>query len=87
MHEGKVAQYVFDLVEETMAEDADMQDKKVTVLTFALGRPLSVVPDSFEFYFTELVKGTPMEGARLIFEEREDLEFGAFYLSGIEVED
>jgi len=64
-----------------------MIGKKVTELTFAMARPFTVVPDSFEFYFTELVKGTPLESAKLVFTERSDLEFGAFYLSGIEVED
>ncbi|MBU1241157.1 hydrogenase maturation nickel metallochaperone HypA [Myxococcota bacterium] len=87
MHEGKVAQYVFDLVKETAEEDLDIKGKKITELTFAMARPFSVVPDSFEFYFTELVKNTDLEGVLLHFEESEDLEFGAFYLSGIEVED
>lgn len=87
MHEGKIAQYVFDLVQETLAEDPEMKGRRVKELSFAMSQPHSVVPDSFAFYFTELVKGTLMEGTKLTFEEREELEFGAFYLSGIDVED
>jgi Zn finger protein HypA/HybF involved in hydrogenase expression len=87
MHEAKVAEYVFDLVMEIVDDDNDLKGKKIKSLSFALTEPHSVIPDSFEFYFTELVKGTLIEGAKLEFSDNEELELGAFYLSGIEVDE
>ncbi|MGM0597602.1 MAG: hydrogenase/urease maturation nickel metallochaperone HypA [Myxococcota bacterium] len=88
MHESKVAEYVYEIVEETVKEDPELQNRKITQLVFKLSKPYTVYPDSFCFYFEELIKGTFLEGTTLEFEEfGEDESQKGFYLASIEVED
>lgn len=82
MHEAKLAKYVYDIVSETLTEDEDLRGKKVKKITFAQSRPYTVVADSFEFYFRELVKNTAMEEALLEFGESKER---GFFVSSIEV--
>ncbi len=39
--------------------------RRVTVVTMRVGRLRQVVPDTLEFYFDFVARGTPCEGARL----------------------
>ncbi len=39
--------------------------RRVTVVTLRVGRLRQVVPDTLEFYFEFVARGTPCEGARL----------------------
>lgn len=66
MHEGKIAQYALDVINDTLKLYAT--DKKVIKINFCIGRPHTVMRDSFEFYFTELVSGSQIEGADLSYE-------------------
>lgn len=84
MHEAKIAEYAFSVISETLKETYPALDKKVTKATFAIGRPYTVMRDSFEFYFVELVKGTFMEDAELVYEF---VEQEGFFVSSVEVED
>jgi Zn finger protein HypA/HybF involved in hydrogenase expression len=87
MHEGKIAEYVFDLVKETISDDDELKGKKVKKLFFSMSHPYTVYPDSFEFYFFELIKGTELEGLTIEYEELDPLEKSGFYLTSIEVFD
>ncbi|MBN2725555.1 MAG: hydrogenase maturation nickel metallochaperone HypA [Deltaproteobacteria bacterium] len=84
MHEGKIAQYVMEILEETVNSDPELKTKKISKITFSQGYPPSVVPDSFEFYFTELVRGTSFENAVLEYTELPDISDGGFYITSIE---
>jgi Zn finger protein HypA/HybF involved in hydrogenase expression len=84
MHEAKIAEYAFAVISETLKETHPALDKKVKKAVFAIGRPYTVMRDSFEFYFVELTKGTFMEDAELVYEF---VEQEGFFVSWIDVED
>jgi Zn finger protein HypA/HybF involved in hydrogenase expression len=84
MHEGKIAEYSYSIIEEVFKEKYPLMNKKVKKITFAIGRPHTVMRDSFEFYFCELTRGTFLEGADLIYEYVEE---EGFYVSSIDVDD
>ena len=84
MHEASVAQYTFDVLKEVTSSDDRFKGKKINKITFAMGRPNTVMPSSFEFYFTELVKGTEFEKAELVYESS---ELEGFFISSIDIED
>ncbi|MEI6079677.1 MAG: hydrogenase maturation nickel metallochaperone HypA [bacterium] len=84
MHEATIAQYAFDIIKETQNNDPAIKDKKVKKITFGMGKPYTVMKDSFEFYFSELIKGTTLDGAEL---EYEKSELTGFFVSSIDVED
>jgi Zn finger protein HypA/HybF involved in hydrogenase expression len=84
MHEASVAQYTLEVLMETVNTDVRLKGKKVKKITFALGRPNTVMPSSFEFYFTELVKGTRFEGIPC---EYEDSNEEGFFISSIDVDE
>ena len=77
MHEATVAKYAFDIITET-------SKKKVTKITFGMGKPNTVMRGSFEFYFIELIKDTNIDGAKLVYENSDE---EGFFVSSIEVED
>ena len=83
LHEASVAKDVLEIILETLDGDSDLSGKKVNTIKFSQSFPPTVVPDSFEFYFTELVKGTLIEGADLIFLQSEE---HGFFISSIEVD-
>jgi len=77
MHEATVAKYAFDIIKET-------SNRKVTRVTFGMGKPNTVMQDSFEFYFMELIKGTNIDGAKFVYKDSDE---EGFFVSSIEVED
>lgn len=83
MHEASIAGDVLEIILETLNADPDLKQKPVKKIHFKQSYPHSVMPDSFEFYFTELVKKTLLEGAELYFEESEER---GFFISSIEVD-
>jgi Zn finger protein HypA/HybF involved in hydrogenase expression len=82
MHEAKVAQYALEIINETLK--GCPKDKKVVRVNFAIGRPHTVMRDSFEFYFCELIKGSAIEDAELLYEYVEE---DGFFVASIEIED
>jgi len=84
VHEASIAASVFDLLTETVQKDLSFENKKITKIFFNQGRPFTVSPESFEFYFLELVKQTRFEGAELIFNETPEK---GFYIASLEVEE
>jgi len=84
MHEASVAQYSYDVITETINSDERLKGKKIRKIIFALGKPNTVMPMSFEFYFTELVKGTCLENVAI---EYEDSSEEGFFVSSIDVEE
>jgi len=83
MHEASVARDVLDIILETVDADLDLSGKTVKQIKFSQSFPPTVVPDSFEFYFSELVKGTIVEGAELSFIQCDE---HGFFISSIEVD-
>lgn len=84
MHEASVAKDVMEIIMETIETDADMRNKPINKITFSQSFPPTVVPDSFEFYFVELVKGSVLEGAELVFKE---CKKHGFFIDSINVVD
>jgi Zn finger protein HypA/HybF involved in hydrogenase expression len=84
MHEASVAQYTLEVLTETVNTDERLKGKKINKITFAMGRPNTVMPASFEFYFTELVKGTGFDGVPIAYENSDE---EGFFVSSIDVED
>ena len=84
MHEASVAKDVLEIILDTVNADKNLQNKNLTKITFSQSFPPTVVTDSFEFYFTELIKGTVLDGAELYY--KESREHG-FFITSIEVED
>ena len=84
MHEASIAKYVLDILNETINKDSNLKNKKVKKISFTLSKPYTVYPDSFEFYFIELVKGTVFENARLEYNNSNKI---GFFVSSIDFED
>lgn len=84
MHEASVAQYTLEVLNEVISSDDRLRGKKLKKIIFALGKPNTVMPSSFEFYFIELVKGTNLDGVPF---EYEDSDEEGFFVSSVEVED
>jgi Zn finger protein HypA/HybF involved in hydrogenase expression len=95
MHEAKVAQYAFEIIKEALEKTpavqtcscsghAPKQTSNVTKITFGVGKPNTVMRDSFELYFLELIKGTRLEKAKLVYEDSSE---EGFFVSSIEVDD
>lgn len=84
MHEASFAESAFDLIREIISKDQNLTGKKVLKLIFSQNYPCFVNADSFNFYFSELVKGSLLEGAEVVFKDS-DLE--GFILHTIDFED
>jgi len=84
MHEATIARYAFDIINETIENLPSLKGKKVKKIIFGNGKPYTVMVESFELYFLELIKGTKLEGARLEYERSEQI---GFFVSTIEVEE
>jgi Zn finger protein HypA/HybF involved in hydrogenase expression len=84
MHEASIAQYAFDIINETINANPEFNGKKIKKITFGIGRPYTVMKESFDFYFSELVKGTPLEDSE---REYEKSELTGFFVSSIDLED
>ncbi|MCX6111702.1 MAG: hydrogenase/urease maturation nickel metallochaperone HypA [Proteobacteria bacterium] len=84
MHEATIARYAFDIINETIDNLSNLKGKKVKKIVFGNGKPYTVMVESFELYFSELVKGTRLEGAILEYERSEQI---GFFVSTIEVEE
>lgn len=84
MHEAALAKSVMDILTESLDGDEVSRGKRVRRITFALGRPRTVVPDSFSFYFEMQAKDTRYEGAELQFQESETR---GFFIDSVDVED
>ena len=84
MHEAKMAQYAMEIIQDAIKSDPSTHGKKVEKITFAQNGPQMVVPDSFEFYFSELAKETELSGAALEFTQSNET---GFFVSSIELED
>lgn len=84
MHELSVAQDVLEIILEEIHNDEDLNGKSVNAINFSQSYPFTVVPDSFEFYFIELIKGTVLEGAQLNFDICKN---HVFFITSINVND
>ncbi|MCL5268687.1 MAG: hydrogenase maturation nickel metallochaperone HypA [Bacteroidetes bacterium] len=62
MHELSIAENIIEIVKETLASSGGGKLRSVKV---RLGELAGVVPDSLDFCFTAITKGTPMEEAKL----------------------
>lgn len=62
MHELSIAQNILDLVKENIPEGDDVKVKNVNLI---LGEISGVIPESLEFCFEVITKGTPLEGVML----------------------
>lgn len=84
MHEGKLAQYVFELLNEVVKKDSELKGREIKTIVLSQSEPNTVVPDSFEFYFREIVRGTEFADAQIQFENSSEK---GLILRSIEVED
>ena len=64
MHELSITQSMLDLV---LGEAGKAKAKKVGKINLVIGKMTGIVDDCVRFYFDFLSKGTPAEGAALIF--------------------
>ena len=62
MHEMSIVQSLFEIIEEAVRANGL---ERVTTVRMRVGEMAAVVPDSLEFCFEVLARGTPVEGARL----------------------
>lgn len=62
MHELSLAENILDIVRENLSSNGGGKLKSVKV---RIGELAGVVPESLEFCFTAITKGTPMEDAKL----------------------
>lgn len=84
MHEASIAKDALDILRETLNDDPCLRGKKVKEIVFTQGWPHTVCPESFELFFSEMVKGTPLENTKITFVESELKEL---LLTSIEVDD
>lgn len=84
MHEATIAHYAFDIIKETINNNPKLKDKDIKKIVFGNGKPYTVMVESFEFYFSELIKNTKMEKAKLEYEKSEE---AGFFVSSIEIEE
>ncbi|MEI6093136.1 MAG: hydrogenase/urease maturation nickel metallochaperone HypA [bacterium] len=84
MHEATIAQYAFEIIKETISDNPTLDGKEVKKIVFGNGQPYTVMVESFEFYFSELIKGTKMEKAKLEYEKSDE---SGFFVSSIEIEE
>ena len=84
MHEASIAKDPLDILRETLNDDPCLRGKKVKEIVFTQGWPHTVCPESFELFFSEMVKGTPLENTKITFVESELKEL---LLTSIEVDD
>jgi Zn finger protein HypA/HybF involved in hydrogenase expression len=84
MHEASIAKDALEILRETLNLDPCLRGKKVKEIVFTQGWPHTVCPESFELFFSEMVKNTPLENAKVTFIESEGTEL---LLKSIEVED
>ena len=82
MHEATIARYAFDIINETISNLPELKGKLVKKIVFANGKPYTVMVESFELYFSELIKGTVLDGAILDYEKSDQI---GFFVSSIEV--
>jgi len=61
MHEGYIAQGILD----TAVKSLPSEKAKITKVTLKVGPLTSIEPESLDYYFQELARGTPMQGAKL----------------------
>lgn len=62
MHEMSIAQSLFEIIEEEIGKNGL---KRITAVRMKIGEMAAVVPESLEFCFEVLARGTPVEGAVL----------------------
>ncbi len=65
MHELAVTR---SLVDQVLGSSRQASARRVTAVRVRVGRSSGIVPESVEFYFSQLTRGTAAEGARLEFE-------------------
>ncbi|MBF0298561.1 MAG: hydrogenase maturation nickel metallochaperone HypA [Oligoflexia bacterium] len=84
MHEASLAHYALDILSETVKNDPSLNDSEIKIkkITFSVGPFSNVYAESFEFYFSELVKGTTFASAKLEFVNSEE---NGFFVSSIEI--
>jgi len=85
MHEASIAQYALEMINDQIDGDPLAKKENLREIVFDLSIPYTVYPDSFEFYFTELVKGTPLAGVKLTFNESDKVV--GFFLSSLIFDD
>ncbi|MCP4674513.1 MAG: hydrogenase maturation nickel metallochaperone HypA [Deltaproteobacteria bacterium] len=66
MHEMGIAIRVVEIVKESLPSDAGVQVERINL---TVGRLTAVVPDSLRMCMDVVSKGTPLEGAQLVFTE------------------
>lgn len=68
MHEMAIAMEIVDIVKGSIPQD--LPDAQVRRINLEVGRLSAIVPDSLRFCFDLIVKGTSLEGAELIIQQR-----------------
>lgn len=62
MHEMSIAQSLFEIINEEIRKN---RFSRITAVRMKIGEMTAVVPESLEFCFEVLARGTPVEGADL----------------------
>ncbi len=63
MHELSIAENILEIVKENVGAVSSVTSVKIRI-----GELASVIPDSLEFCFNAITKGTPFENAKLLIE-------------------
>ncbi|MBF0361465.1 MAG: hydrogenase maturation nickel metallochaperone HypA [Oligoflexia bacterium] len=84
MHEASLAHYALEILNETIKNDSSLNDKDIKKITFSVGKFSNVYAESFEFYFSELIKNTKFTSAKLEFLNSDE---NGFFVSSIEVDE
>lgn len=69
MHEVGI---VKELIEELKSQAEDQRANKLTKVVIGISPKEHITPESFQFWFNELSKGSIIEGARLEFQTQEE---------------
>jgi Zn finger protein HypA/HybF involved in hydrogenase expression len=82
MHELGVTRRILEVALERAAE---VNATRITMLHIEVGELSGISPDSVEFYWPEVSRATPADGARLVFSTADDPS--AFRMTAIDVAD
>lgn len=65
MHEISIAQSLIDILNDNIKDIPVENNTRIVNINLKIGKLMAVVPESLEFCFEVLTKGTIMEGAKL----------------------
>lgn len=68
MHEMAIAMEIVDIAKDSIP--LDLQDARVRRINLQVGKLSAIVPDSLRFCFDLVIKGTSLEGAQLVIQQR-----------------